>query len=165
MNVTMALQKETHISDPDTEQTEPRQYIFRGALGWAHAQHLDPLGGMGVRHGPSHEGVGLEPAHWLPGNLKRAGGVIQPLLSAGPHTTDSPVLPLGQTLKSPLRVARPHPHQLCPVRSIHAPGLCTAVRRFFSHCTLEQSFTSPRQMFLSPFIFLFQRNCNRLCFN
>ena len=97
---------------------------------------------VGVRHSPSHEGPGLEPAHWLPGNLKRAGGGIQPFLSAcPPHHRLFLICPMDQTLNSPLCVARLRPPPALP-SEVHT---CSVPL----HCCQEISF-SPTASLSSP---------------
>lgn len=130
---------------------------------------------------PPTRGRGLDQAHWLPSNSKGAWGrgrvsfqslclnrVPCPLsLSCPPNHHLSCFASWAKIILNHLLcAAKLHPHHLCPRKSRHALCVFSTVKNlFFSRCILEQSFMNLQQMFLSPFIFLFQRNCNRLCFN
>ena len=126
---------------------------------------------------PPTIGRGLDLAHWLPSHLEKAGEVIQPFLPAqgswpSPFMSTKPqslwLCPIGQNhLKPPPLYTRPHPPPALPNGEQTCSGPLQRCQEFLllTFCILEQSFMNPQQMFLSPFIFLFQRTCNRLCFN
>lgn len=181
-NIKVALQKEINILDSDTKQTEPWCQIFRGALGMTRYPELADLGKWVSGTAPPTRGRGLDQAHWLPSNSKSPWGrgkvSFQPLcpnrdpcplsLLCPPNHPLSCFASWAKTILNYLLcVAKLHlHHHLCPMKSRHAQCVFGTVKNFFfSRCILEQSFMNPQQMFLSPFIFLFQRNCNRLCFN
>lgn len=126
---------------------------------------------------PPTRGRGLALAHWLPSNLKRAGGVVLPFLPAqgarpSPFMSTKPwsflFCPIGQNHpKPPPLCTRSHPPLALPIgeQTCAVPLQHRQEFLLLPLCTLERSFMNPQQMSLSPFIFLFQRNCNRLCFN
>lgn len=101
-------------------------------------------------------------AHWLPSNLKRAEGIIQPFLSAQ-GVLPSPVMstkpwsllfcPIDPNHPKPLSLCtRPVPHQLCPMENRHALCLFRAVKDFF--CSHSASLSSPSRIHSRCFLVL-----------
>lgn len=106
------LARKVNILDLDTKQTEPGYQIFRGVLGKTRCTAPGDLRKWVSGKAPPARGQGLILDHWLPGNLKRAGGVragpgsAQGTLLSFPFMSTKPLTllfyPIGQNNPKPL---------------------------------------------------------------
>lgn len=164
----MTLQREIHILDLCTRQTEAGCQILRGDLGMTKGPTPGDLGKQVSSIALPLE-AGLRPLSLVARQCEESWRGYSAVLGCLEALSPLPfyAAPLAKTILNLCIAGPPTPPALPDGEQTNMACALQGCQEFLflTLCILEQSFMNPQQMFLSPFIFLFQRNCNRLRFN